>query len=60
MKRPGIIIAFALLFAAVVILLLVLVTKPDSKSLRFVAGRPSAIGTYSRIGYDWPSIVPFG
>src|ERR1017187_6258107 len=47
MKRFRIIIAVSLFLAAVVILLL-LPSKPDPKSLRFVAGRPS-----------WISPIPF-
>ena len=58
MKRFRIIIAVSLFLAAVVILLL-LPSKPDPKSLRFVAGRPSAISPYSSIGYDWISPIPF-
>ena len=58
MKRFGIIIA-ASLFLAVVVFLLLLLSKPDPESLRFVAGRPSTIGDYKGISYDWSSPAPF-
>ena len=57
-SRVRIILAVSPFLAAVVILLL-LPAKPDPKSLRFVAGRPSAIGAYSGIGYEWPGLAPF-
>ena len=54
MKRFGIFIAVCLFFAVLVFLLLLL-SKPDPESLRFIAGRPSTIGAYKGISYDWSS-----